>query len=248
MKSHLFIVLFFALLACTTTFAQDDSADEEVDESYQAAPQRQMVHPLTDMPEASPDIDSVVVIPKWNAGEMPIGEAVSAVVGLVNNGEEAVQVAFIMGSINSPFDFNFHVQNFSLLPINVTLDAGEERTFEYKFMPHPSLDPIELRVALTIFYEELGQHSFSTTFYNESVTFIEVGPLIDMKSISKYSSGFGIGFALLFVLYQIFVGPTKKSQKRRKPAAPAKQPSAGADNEWLEGYGPDLKQGKKKKN
>jgi len=259
----LIVLLALLLLAfASPIYAQDDlDVDDDIDivdeldeehldePIYDAPPAvddaaRAPQHPLSNIPEASPDIDTVVVIPSLPTRDWPIGKPVSALVGMVNTGDTPVIVHFMMGSINSPFDFSYHVQNLSLVVVNQTLDAGEERTFEYRFMPHPNLDPIELRVAMTIFYEEEGLRSFGSTFFNETVTFFEPNTELDLKSFSKYSFGFTVGGLLIFALYSIF-GPEKK--RSRKKAIPQKKNLSAADkNDWLEGM--DVKTRKKKRN
>jgi len=38
-----------------------------------------------------------------------------------------------MGSLNSPYDFSFYIQNYSFKPLGIIVKAGEEYTFEYQF-------------------------------------------------------------------------------------------------------------------
>jgi hypothetical protein len=251
--SQLLLVFLFGVLALAgPTFAQDDIdeeplvedvIEEEAEDLREAPEQYTPPHPLTDMAEASPDIETKVVIPNFNNNEMTVGKKLTAVVGIVNTGETPVVLHFIMGSVNSPFDFNYHIQNFSLTVINSTLEAGEERTLEYQFMPHPNLDPIELRVAMTVFYEEAGIRSFSTTFFNETVSFVEGSLEFDLKSLSKYSAGITIGTAFIGALYMLLVTPTKgkSSRKTRDYSASKKTMSVEEANEWIQGAGHDMK-------
>ena len=43
--------------------------------------------------------------------ELPIGETVTVLCGLVNDGDAPINVTNIQGSLNSPFDFNFYLMN-----------------------------------------------------------------------------------------------------------------------------------------
>jgi hypothetical protein len=139
MKSTSLIVLLALLLLAFASpiYAQDDlDVDDDIDivdeldeepldePIYDAPPAgddaaRAPQHPLSNIPEASPDIDTVVVIPSLPTRDWPIGKPVSALVGMVNTGDTPVIVHFMMGSINSPFDFSYHVQNLSLVVVNL---------------------------------------------------------------------------------------------------------------------------------
>ena len=44
-----------------------------------------------------------------------------------------------MGSLNSPFDFRHHFQNYSYRPFGVLLKSGEEISLKYGFQLHPEL-------------------------------------------------------------------------------------------------------------
>lgn len=44
-----------------------------------------------------------------------------------------------MGSLNSPFDFRHHFQNYSYRPFGVLIKPGEEISLKYGFQLHPEL-------------------------------------------------------------------------------------------------------------
>lgn len=95
-----------------------------------------------------------------------------------------------MGSLNSPFDFRHHFQNYSYRPFGVLLKSGEEISLKYGFQLHPELgemqtydshyichsklhfilictvEPIEYQLSITVFYDS-EQQSFSTTYFNQ---------------------------------------------------------------------------------
>ena len=56
-------------------------------------------------------------------------------------------VTAIMGSLNSPFDFNFHVQNYSYKPLGIAVQTDEEFTFSYEFQVGGRLSCIVLLFA-----------------------------------------------------------------------------------------------------
>lgn len=52
---------------------------------------------------------------------------------LRNSGDGPINVTYIMGSLNLPYDFNYHIQNFSYKAVGIQLPPGFEATFEYPF-------------------------------------------------------------------------------------------------------------------
>ena len=66
--------------------------------------------------------------------KFPIGETVTVLCHFTNTAEHyPFNVTAIMGSLNSPLDFNFHVQNYSYRPLGVVIRPDEEFTFFYEF-------------------------------------------------------------------------------------------------------------------
>ena len=51
--------------------------------------------------------------PKRGDLTFPAGAPVEVLLGMHNGADAPLNVSFIMGSLNSPFDFNMHVQNFT---------------------------------------------------------------------------------------------------------------------------------------
>ena len=64
---------------------------------------------------------------------MPIGQTVTVLCHFVNHGDFPYNVTAIMGSLNSPMDFSYHIQNYSYKPVGVVVRSQEEVTLEYQF-------------------------------------------------------------------------------------------------------------------
>jgi translocon-associated protein subunit alpha len=131
-----------------------------------AAEDRQFKHPLTDMPGPSEDISTSVYFPNHPDHKLPIGEVVTTLCHFTNSGGSAYNVSAIMGSLNAPFDFHHHFQNYSYKPVGMTVNSGEEISLQYSFQLHPDLEPVDYQLAVTVFYESETE-SFSTTFFNQ---------------------------------------------------------------------------------
>jgi translocon-associated protein subunit alpha len=123
-------------------------------------------HPLTDMPPAAEDVESAHFFPEHPDHKFPIGEVVTALCHFSNEGSTYYNVSAIMGSLNSPFEFRHHFQNYSYKPFGTVVKPGEEITFNYNFQLHSELEPVDYQLAITVFYES-DKQSFSTTFFNQ---------------------------------------------------------------------------------
>lgn len=198
---------------------EDYLDDDDVDE-----------HPLTDMPLPSPEVLTAGVFPMEDMEnpKFAIGEHIEALVGIVNNGQEAINVTMIMGSLNSPFDFNYFIQNFSGFNYNLIVQEQEEYSFHYRFQTAINLDPVDYQVALTVFYEN-DDELFSHTFFNESVAFYEKGALIDWESTFKVVGGLAMTVLVVLMFSSIAAGS--------KPAQTASSSGSNGkpiyNNEWV---------------
>lgn len=153
-KMQFILVVLFAAFACVS-MAQ--KVEEEV---------RVFRHPLTDMPPAAEDVESAPFFPEHPDHKFPIGQVVTALCHFTNDGSTYYNVSAIMGSLNSPFEFQHHFQNYSYKPFGTIVKPGEEITFDYKFQLHTELEPVDYQLAITVFYES-DKQSFSTTFFNQ---------------------------------------------------------------------------------
>jgi len=192
----LLLFLFFAILALSNAYDDDDLVQEvmsEVEEDEDEAPpqrggqpiqKRRTMHPLTDMPGASEDIATHYYFPKNPDLRLPIGETVSILCHMENQGKKDYNISAIMGSLNNPFQFDLHIQNYTMKYVGVTANPGLEFSFEYKIQVHPMLEPAEYVLATTVFYED-GVEAFSTTFFNSTVELYHNQPAFDLQDLLK---------------------------------------------------------------
>lgn len=194
----------------TTVLSQDDAeadasggeeeaeAEAEAEEEEDAGP----VHPLMDA--LTLDHNEEVLIgasfPLHQDKKIPIGKVVDVTVGVINMLPEPINVTMIMGSINSPFDSAFYVQNFTKYQANLIVQEEEEYSLHYKFFPSDQvLDPVDYQMALTVFYETEDEE-YAYTFFNSTVEFFEEGNAMEVKEILTFVffvvlAGF-VGFAI----------------------------------------------------
>ncbi len=129
-------------------------------------------HPLTDMPSQSEDISTSFYFPSHGDLKLPIGEVVTTLCHFGNKGASYYNISAIMGSLNSPYDFRHHFQNYSYKPIGMVVKSDEEITMQYSFQLHPDLEPVDYQLSITVFYESETE-AFSTTFFNQVTSLTE---------------------------------------------------------------------------
>ena len=63
------------------------------------------------------DSDVIVngIVPQATQGAIPLNKVIDAVVGVVNEGSEAINVTSLAGSLTSPYDSNYFYQNVRFL-------------------------------------------------------------------------------------------------------------------------------------
>lgn len=198
--------------------------------------QQGFMHPLTNMPDGSSDIKTSYYFPKHPDQKFPIGEMVTVLCHLSNEGQYPYNITAIMGSLNSPVDFSFHIQNYSYKPLGVVVKSGEEYTFDYQFQLHQNLEPVEYALAHTIFYED-DSESFSTTFFNRTVELYYPNSEYDLETIGQLSFSFIATLVIGFLVYYS-CGPEGKQFSKSKSTFGTrkvrKQSTEADDTEWVD--------------
>jgi hypothetical protein len=180
------------LLPLVLIFGQDGSSEGRSNAGSEDP--RNFKHPLTDMPAASEDIETTFYFPQHTDLKLPIGEVVTVLCHFVNKGSASsglrglsnsyYNISAIMGSLNSPYDFRHHFQNYSYKPIGMVIKNDEEITLSYQFQLHPDLEPIDYQLAVTVFYDSEVER-FSTTFFNQTVELYLPKADYDLETVSS---------------------------------------------------------------
>eukprot|EP01040_Poterioochromonas_malhamensis_P004559 gene4559-4888_t len=161
-------------------------------------------HPLTDMPSQSEDISTSFYFPSHGDLKLPIGEVVTTLCHFGNKGASYYNISAIMGSLNSPYDFRHHFQNYSYKPIGMVVKSDEEITMQYSFQLHPDLEPVDYQLSITVFYESETE-AFSTTFFNQTVELYSPQADYDLETVSLVIYSFlSTVLVGLIVLYACF--------------------------------------------
>jgi hypothetical protein len=110
------------------------------------------------------------------------------------------------------------------------VESGGEASFEYRFLPSPELEPMDLQLAFTVFYEDESS-MFSTTFFNQTVTFESKASAFDFGSTVKLLFLLGV---IAYVAHFLYTGTAKKPA--RKSRSTASTPSTAVSGEFAEDF------------
>ncbi|GJQ11217.1 hypothetical protein GpartN1_g3008.t1 [Galdieria partita] len=181
------------------------------------------------------------------------GTLVDCLVGVANGGPFPYRVLAIGGALHSPLQFNYYVQNFSLLYVNYTIGPGKELTFSYRFQPHIQLEPANYIMSLDLFYEgepleemtkgqerTLSSVMFRTTFHNASLAMKDESSPVDNRMF--YVALVVIVTLLLFAFsFYRFFYPTLKPKAKKLVSSSNKSSNQNDVKDWLQGHHEVLK-------
>lgn len=167
--------------------------------------------------------------------QFPAGEEIKVVVSAHNEGSKPYNITAMMGSLNSPVDFDLYVQNFTQQVYFRLLPAAEELSVEYSFRPDPNLSPREFTVALHLIYEdpETGR-MHSNLVFNSTVDIVEMQKLIDTEMLFLYLMLLGVvglGGYYAYLNMADKLGLNKSSKKKTKSTGP----KLIDHDEWIKG-------------
>eukprot|EP01041_Mallomonas_annulata_P008220 gene8220-16897_t len=225
------------VLLSWTIIAQKDEDTTRKSKGRSPPKQQAFIHPLTNMPDAAIDVKTTYFFPKHTDQKFPIGETVTVLCHIINDGQFTYNVTAIMGSLNSPYDFSFHIQNYSYKPFGIVIKAGEEYTFDYQFQLHQNLEPVEYALAHTIFYED-DSESFSSTFFNQTIELYYPNNDYDLETIAQLLFSL---FATLFVASMLYFGCStdpKVPDFVRKFKFSSHGPTQAEEDEWTSEHVP----------
>jgi hypothetical protein len=165
---------------------------------------------------------------------MPIGQTVTVLCHFSNQGDFPYNVTAIMGSLNSPADFSYHIQNYSYKPVGVVVRPQEEVTVEYQFQLHPDLQPMQYALAHTVFYED-DSISYSSTFFNQTVDLYFREEDMDLETVVQllFSAIFTVG--IVFALVVICVPGMGSKRHLLFAKSHRSSGSSSGNDDWLAG-------------
>eukprot|EP00697_Spironema_sp_BW2_P015189 gnl/Spiro4/5942_TR3043_c0_g1_i1.p1 gnl/Spiro4/5942_TR3043_c0_g1~~gnl/Spiro4/5942_TR3043_c0_g1_i1.p1 ORF type:complete len:286 (+),score=-19.34 gnl/Spiro4/5942_TR3043_c0_g1_i1:105-860(+) len=237
MKSSLFLTLFGLFCIVSVAFSQEATEGATTEAENNAT---QPVAPRELVP--SPYVSVFSVFPESAEKTFTVGEVVEVVVALSNNGEKPVNVTNILASLRYPQDWRVSIQNFTRQYYGVVVAPGEQQSFSYYFIPDALLDPRTFGLQANVFYFDSDNNTFTSAFYNGTITLKEVDEVVDVQMLFTYVGILAVAVLVGFFAYSNLTKGTKKRAPKRVVETGTKVDVA--DNEWLQGTSadPQLKQ------
>lgn len=178
-----------------------------------------------------PDIRTYYVMPDYSEPSVPFGKTIDILAAVVNTGDKEFNITGVSGSINSPFDFSYYVQNFSRLEMNTLIKPNEQMSVLYSFQPDKNLEAMDFQLCINVFYEDQDSERYMTTFYNETTTFYEPVSELDAKTIFQFVLYATVAALLLLIVFRTTAATKTKPVPKKKTA----ESDGATENEWLDG-------------
>ena len=193
--------------------AGDDASElDEFDEYEEEEEEDQFVQPVL----IHPDVSTTVYFPEKN---VKIGERNSIVIGFSNKGRDSFNVTAMGAHLHSPFDYSYHIQNFTAYRIEgSSIGPGQQGSVEYFFTPDPAIEPHDFWLSAWVLYNNSAQRMFVNTVYNGTVTLVDEKGALDAKGIMSNVWLLAILAAIGYGIKQRFAAKPKRAVAAAEPA------------------------------
>jgi hypothetical protein len=132
-------------------------------------------------------------------------------------------------------DWTYLLQNFTGFQYNVTVEPDESNTLLYRFRPDKNVDLREFGIVIDVFYTNPDNDTFATTFFNQTVSFVEAEEVFDPRQIGSYIALAVIVSVVGYILMVMFRTSSfgKKFGKSKKVEVQSVEESSKVDEDWL---------------
>lgn len=162
-------------------FDVDEIAEEEDD--YEIGP--------------SQDVETAVLFPDYPDKRFELGEIIKVLFMVNNKGDMGFNVTHVFASLRSPYDYNYHIQNFSIMPVGTLVLPGRQASFEYLFKPDVSLEPTDFWLTAEVIYNSSEDRMYKSAIFNGTVELVEKNAEVDVTKVFKYLIGLAVvGFSI----------------------------------------------------
>lgn len=150
-----------------------------------------------------------------------VGEEVHAIVGVSNTGSRPYNLTYMTGSLHSPYDFSYYIQNFTVSLIGTVVDAGSEISVDFKFKTDPNLEPLQFQLEAYFLYNTTDEREvFRTTFFNETIELVEKNSDFTTRTLFSYLMVLLVLGAIGYFVYESKVTKVvRRTQSKAKKVA-----------------------------
>lgn len=184
---------------------------------------------------AAPNATTTVVFTNKASNEFYAGEVVTSLIGFTNKGSAVFIVTGIEASFRYPQDFNYHIQNFSMIPLQSYIPPNTQASFVYNFRPSESFYARPFGLTMNIYYKDQDDRQYRDAVFNATVNIIEREEGFDAETFFMYVfmvSGLSL---LMFILHYVYTTVRKggRQSSGRKPIEKGTKKDDGVDLSWL---------------
>lgn len=184
--------------------------------------------------KASPDCESNILFTAPTSTDFPAGEIVRFLVGFVNKGKKEFYVENMEASFRYPQDYSYHIQNFSMVDYDRTVEPGREATFSYAFTPSETFSARPFGLTVNLNYRDTDGNSFQDAVYNDTVNIVEKDEGFDGETFFLYVFLAAAAVLLLVLAHQFLGSFGKKRLSKPKPVIETGTQNKGdVDYDWL---------------
>lgn len=198
---------------------------------------------------SSPDVTSSAFFPKHQSKKFPVGDTVDVLLGFGNTGDKPFKVLGIKAHLVSPQDFQYFLHNFTGVAYNVTVEPDEVNTLQYKFKIDRNIDTREFGFIVDVYYQNLENDQFATTFVNETITFTEAEEGFDPKNLVSYAVLAVVIGVIGFVFFKMLGNASfakRFTKAKKEEVVDIDSTSTDVNKEWLPAHLTNMKLKKKK--
>ncbi|OON16989.1 hypothetical protein X801_07180, partial [Opisthorchis viverrini] len=199
------LLVYFPLLVSVLT--QDASVSNEDDEREISPPSTGSTE--IDPTKGSPHIQAVVALTSPPYGlyteqrdiSFPANKRSSLVAALINTHEGTTLPRFTLdlleGSLHYPGYYSYHIQNFTRVRLQNTLEPGQEGSLSYSFKPAAELAGRSFDLCVRVYYHDENGIYYVHPLFNQTVNLYEVEEGIDTELLFLGVLVVAVGIVLL---------------------------------------------------
>eukprot|EP00731_Ephydatia_muelleri_P026088 Em0018g188a len=166
---------------------------------------------------AAPNATTTVVFTNRPSNEFYAGEVVTSLIGFTNKGSAVFIVTGIEASFRYPQDFSYHIQNFSMIPLQSYIPPNTQASL------------------CTTSGPDQDDRQYRDAVFNATVNIIEREEGFDAETFFMYVfmiSGLSL---LMFILHYVYTTVRKggRQSSGRKPIEKGTKKDDGVDLSWL---------------
>jgi len=187
----------------------------------------------TEKLKASPDAETHFLFVRPTGTELPAGAVVDFLVGFSNKGAKDFTIDTIDASFRYPMDFNFFIQNFSVVTYNRLVKPTEQVTLAYSFVPSDTFASRPFGLTVNLNYRDADGNPFLDAVFNETVNIIEIEEGLDSETVFLYVFLAAIAILLIVVGQQLLTSYRRKRPAKSKPMEMGTSNPHDVDFSWL---------------